>query len=492
MSHASLEQYFEKYRSGIIGAGQRFKSPHGDKPLVYADWTASGRLYRPIEERLLQQFGPWVGNTHSEASITGTLMTESYLHAQEIIKRHVNAGDQDVIIAAGSGMTHVINKLQRMLGLRVPDQLRAQVRLVEEDRPVVFLTHMEHHSNHTSWIETLAEVVILEPDSRGLVDPSSLEAALSRFKTRKLKIGSFTACSNVTGIQTPYHELAKIMHRHSGYCFVDFACSAPYVAIDMHPADPQASLDAVFFSPHKFLGGPGTPGILVFNSALYQSRVPDQPGGGTVAWTNPWGGHRFVENIEAREDGGTPPFLQLIKAALAVRVKEAMGVKNILAREEQFLPRIFERLKQSSEIVLLAERQHQRLPVISFYIQGAHYNLIVKLLNDYYGIQVRGGCSCAGTYGHYLLEVDPTRSHQITHKIDQGDLSEKPGWIRASFHPTMTDAEIDGILTAILEVADDFENMGKNYAYDAGKNEFFSEAAGKNKQTKFSRDWFVI
>lgn len=489
---SELEQFFSQFRAGVVGGDQNFESPYGEQKLAYADWTASGRLYRPIEETLLREVAPWVGNTHSEASITGTLMTEAYNHAQEIIKRHVNASSSDVLISAGSGMTHVINKFQRMLGLRVPDQLRTKVSLPESERPVVFLTHMEHHSNHTSWLETLADVVVLEPDHSGLVSLISLETQLKKFQKRKFKIGSFTACSNVTGIQTPYHELARIMHQNGGYCFVDFACSAPYVKIDMHPPRVEESLDAIFISPHKFLGGPGTPGIMVFNSSLYHSRVPDQPGGGTVAWTNPWGEHRFVESIEAREDGGTPPFLQMIKAGLAVKLKERMGSDRMLAREKEVLPLLFEKLSRCSRISILADQHRERLPVISFYVHNAHYNLIVKLLNDRFGIQVRGGCSCAGTYGHYLLEVDPTRSHQITNKIDGGDLSEKPGWVRASFHPLMSTKEVSQIADAIVQTAENFEAWAEDYTYSPVKNEFFHRSAAPEKLVTTVKNWFEL
>jgi selenocysteine lyase/cysteine desulfurase len=254
-----LEEYFNFYRNNIIGINKTFLSPYGEKKIVYADWIASGRMYQPIEEKMLNTFGPFVGNTHSEASETGVVMTSAYLHSHQKIKHHCNASKDDVIITAGSGMTALINKFQRILGLKVPEQLKGYLKLPEELKPVVFLTHMEHHSNHTSWLETLADVVVLNPGKDGLVNVNELTIQLEKFKNRKLKIGSFSACSNVTGISTPYHQMAKLMHEHGGFCFVDFACSAPYVKIDMHPVDPLEKLDAIFFSSHKFLGGPGTP-----------------------------------------------------------------------------------------------------------------------------------------------------------------------------------------------------------------------------------------
>ncbi|PIP77572.1 MAG: selenocysteine lyase, partial [Ignavibacteria bacterium CG22_combo_CG10-13_8_21_14_all_37_15] len=348
-----LEKYFAPFREQTIGYDQTFLSPFGEQKLLYADWIASGRLYKPIEDKITNQFGPLVGNTHSEASETGTAMTAAYHHAKEIIKQHVNANKDDIILCAGSGMTGVVNKFQRILGLRVSEQLKDFFTLPEELKPVVFITHMEHHSNQTSWLETIADVVILPPNEEGLVDLENLEDLLEIHKNRKLIIGSFTAASNVTGVQTPYHQLAKLMHAYGGFCFVDFACAAPYVNINMHPANEDEKLDAIFFSPHKFLGGPGTAGILIFNSKLYKNKIPDDPGGGTVDWTNPWGAHKFVSSIELREDGGTPPFLQTIRAALAIKLKEEMGVENILRREEELVKMVFTELKKLPKLHLL-------------------------------------------------------------------------------------------------------------------------------------------
>jgi selenocysteine lyase/cysteine desulfurase len=469
----TLEKYFEPFRKNTIGIDQTFTSPYGEKKIVYADWIASGRLYHPIEKMISEVFGPFVGNTHSEASITGTSMTLAYHHSHNIIKKHVNAKPDDVIITAGSGMTGMVNKFQRILGLKVAEQLRDFFSLPEEVRPVVFITHMEHHSNHTSWQETIADVIVINPTSEGLVDINDLESQLKKYETRKIKIGAFTACSNVTGIHTPYHEMAKIMHKHNGYCFVDFACSAPYEAIDMNPSDPLKKIDAIFFSPHKFLGGPGSSGVLIFDPKLYKNRVPDNPGGGTVDWTNPWGGHKFVSSIEAREDGGTPAFLQSIRASLCIKLKEDMGVENILLREKHLVEIAFEGLRKIPGLHILASNIEERLGAISFYVDNIHYNLLVKLLNDRYGIQVRGGCSCAGTYGHYLLHVTPQMSQHITDKIDHGDLSEKPGWVRMSIHPTMTDDEVQLIVQAVEEIVQNIQSWQDDYVYDIHKNEYY-------------------
>ena len=487
----TLEKYFQPFRENTIGYNQTFVSPYGKKRIVYADWIASGRLYTPIEKAILEKFGPFVGNTHSESSVTGTTMTNAYHHAHEVIKKHCNAGPDDVIITAGSGMTALVNKFQRILGLKIPEQLKDYFNLPEELKPVVFVTHMEHHSNHTSWLETIADVILISPDKDGLVDIDDLEGQLQKFKKRKLKIGAFTACSNVTGISTPIHELAKLIHENNGFCFVDYACSAPYFKIDMRPDDPLEKPDAVLFSPHKFLGGPGTPGVLIFDSKLYHNRVPDNPGGGTVDWTNPWGLHKFINNIEAREDGGTPAFLQTIKAALCIQLKDQMGTDNMKGRENELVKIGFEELRKIDGLHLLADNIEERLGAFSFYVDDIHYNLIVKLLNDRFGIQARGGCSCAGTYGHYLLHVEHDRSKYITDKINQGDFSEKPGWVRISVHPTTTNDDLYFMIDAIKDIVKNISAYEKDYSYSSSKNEFFNiKANGKEKEEV--NNWFEI
>jgi selenocysteine lyase/cysteine desulfurase len=375
--------------------------------------------------------------------------------------------------------------------LKIPEQLSDFLTLPDELRPIVFVTHMEHHSNQTTWLETITDVVVLPPNDEGLVDTNVLINELEKHKNRKLKIGAFTACSNVTGIETPYHQLAKIMHRHEGYAFIDLACSAPYVNIDMHPEDPEEKLDAIFFSPHKFLGGPGSSGVLIFDSKLYQNKVPDLPGGGTVDWTNPWGQHKFVSNIELREDGGTPAFLQAIRAALVIKLKQEMGVEKMREREGELVKIAFEEMRKIPGLHILADNVEERLGAISFYVNDIHYNIIVKLLNDKYGIQTRGGCSCAGTYGHYLLHVDPEHSKRVTDKINRGDLSEKPGWVRMSIHPTMTNEEIFFIINAIKEIVENIKDWQTDYDYDIQKNEFFHKSYNGNLNEQI-KGWFNL
>jgi selenocysteine lyase/cysteine desulfurase len=468
----NLEQHFQRFAKNIVGQQSSFTSPKGEMPIVYADWIASGRLYAPIEQKMLDSFGPYVANTHTETNITGTKMTLAYHKAKEIIKQHVGANTDDVLIAYGSGMTGVINKFQRILGFKMPENAIDALNIAENDRPIVFVTHMEHHSNQTSWVETICDVVKLNPDENGLVCLQDLQHQLQKYKDRKLKIAAVTACSNVTGIETPYHQIAAMLHAVGGFCFVDFACSAPYIAIDMHPQNAAEKLDAIYFSAHKFLGGPGTPGILIFNKELYTNAVPDNPGGGTVKWTNAWNEHEYIDSIEDREDGGTPPFLQTIKAALCIKLKEEMGVQNILAREKEMIHEVFTQFASQSNIHILAKNIQHRIGAISFYIEGAHYNLVVKLLNDQFGVQVRGGCSCAGAYGHYLFNIGRERSKEITNQIDQGIFCDKPGWIRLSLHPTMSNQTLQYIIDAIIQVAKNHQLWASDYQYNGDTNEF--------------------
>ena len=512
-----LEEYFKNFREKIIGIDTSFETAYGIKKMIYADWTASGRAYAPIEDRLQQEILPLMANTHTETTVTGTAMTRGYEQAKHIIKKHVNAGPDDVLIFAGSGMTGAVNKLQRLLGLRIPESIMDYVksnRLPSKEalknskisihqlfgsyldidpllKPVIFVSHMEHHSNQTSWLETIADVEIIPNDENGNINLSALEQLLIKYKDRTNKAAAITGCSNVTGIQTHYHKVAQLMHTHDGLCFVDFACSAPYVTIDMHPALEGGHLDAIFFSPHKFLGGQGTPGVLIFNKSMYHNIVPDQPGGGTVTYTNPWKYHEYITDIEHREDGGTPPFLQGIKAALAVKLKEEMGIANMLQREEELLKIIFSRLPLIPNVEILEGQNKERLGVISFLIKGTHFNLVVKMLNDRFGIQTRGGCACAGTYGHILLHVNELQSNEILDEIHKGDLSCKPGWIRLSVHPIMTDAEINFILDAIEQVVINYAEWKQDYIYEPDTNEYHHHIFKDNVSDKVN-DWFNL
>jgi len=485
-----LEPYFSKFRENTLGIHHSFESVYGEQDLIYADWVASGRLYVPIEDVMLSKIGPMIANTHSFSSQTGKASTYAYQYARELIKKHVNANKSDVLVTTGTGMTAGLSKLQRFIGLRSADN-KSRVQANDIDKPVVFITHMEHHSNQVPWYETQADVVILPADENNLVNPEILAKEIKKYADRTLKIGSFTACSNVTGIITPYYELAKIMHQNGGFCFVDFAASAPYVKIDMHPEDPEQQLDAIFFSPHKFLGGPGTCGVLVFNAKLYQSNIPDNPGGGNVKWTNPSGKYSYSDVIEVREDGGTPGFLQVIRAALALGLKDEMGVANIKKREKELLDLCFSKLQKIDGLTILGDTQVDRIGCVSFIVKDIHYNLIVRLLNDRFGIQVRGGWSCASTYAHYLFDINEEKSKKFTEELLQKNQSNKPGWVRLSLHPIMTNHELLFICDAIKAVVENHKKWQEDYQHNINTNEFES-IVKEESILEDVKEWFSL
>ncbi len=417
-------------------------------------------------------------------------MTLAYHQARKRIKNHVNASEDDILITEGSGMTGVVNKFQRILGLKVSENLKENTLIPDQKRPIVFVSHMEHHSNQTSWIETIAEVVVVPCNDEGLICLAIFEETIKKYADRPIKIASIIAGSNVTGIKTEYHKIASLIHKYGGLCFVDFACSAPYVDINMHPKKKEEYLDAIFFSPHKFLGGPGGSGVLIFNKKLYKNMIPDNPGGGTVSYTNPWGQHDYFDEIETREDGGTPAFLQTIKIAFAMQLKNNMGTENIKKRENEINPVIFKCLEKLNGVKILAPNQKDRLSIFSFYYEKYHFNLVVKLLNDRFGIQTRGGCSCAGTYGHFLLNVNQNTSNEIKNQILEGCNTQKPGWIRLSIHPTITDDEVQFICKSLEELTENIENWAKEYQYDSLKNEY-THQSGKSIEKEIVENWFL-
>ncbi|MGS2763041.1 aminotransferase class V-fold PLP-dependent enzyme [Sinomicrobium sp. M5D2P9] len=461
-----LEEHFKAFRNNIIGHQCSFQSPYGLQKVLYADWIATGRLYGPIEKKIAEEIGPFFANTHSFSSETGKITSALYKEARNVIKKHVNANDDDILVTTGSGMTGALACLQRILGIR-----KYQYRDPGE-KPVVFISHMEHHSNHVSWLETHADVVIVPPDEYLKPGVGHLEELLKKYKDRKLKIGSFTACSNVTGEIIDYRKLAELMHAYGGLCFLDFAASAPYVHMDMHPENEDERLDAIFFSPHKFLGGPGACGVLVFNKSLYKNEVPDHPGGGNVKWTNPWGEYSYFEDIETREDGGTPGILQTIKAALAMKLKEKMNPALMALKEEKLLALFYKELEGTREIRYLGDFETKRIGCVSFNIEDVHYNLVVRLLNDRFGVQVRGGWSCASTFAHYLFGLDKSSSSVVMSEIARKNLGNKPGWVRLSLHPTMEPEEVRYIAMAIRQIIKHKVEWGKDYKYNPANNEF--------------------
>ena len=455
--------FMEEIRNGVIGSDQSIETPFGERPLRYFDFIASGRFHREVENELDEKVLPFMANTHTETNYTGRLMTEYYEKSFKRIASYLNASPNDVLIPVGSGSTGAINRIIQILGLRLPDQLEdvrnCKACITDLKRPVLFRSMMEHHSNDIAWRETFSDLVYVEFDKDGKISVEDLVVKLDQYKDRPYKIGTFSAASNVTGIVNDCHSLAKVLHRNGALAFFDFAAAGPYVDIDMHSTDDSDGyFDAIFFSIHKFLGGPRCPGLLVANRKLFTNRVPAEPGGGTVLYTSPWD-HRYLTSIEHRETGGTPPIVQSIQAGLAFDLKAAIGTKRIERIEQDYLSRALKEWLPNPNLTILGNTKTRRLGVLSLIFHDIHHNLIAALLNDLYGIQVRGGCMCAGPYGHLLLDIDESHSAKIRRRLDEGHIGEKPGWVRISFSPTVSEDEFQ----TLLEAVDHLSKKGHTY-----------------------------
>jgi selenocysteine lyase/cysteine desulfurase len=469
-----MTDLIEYIREGVIGSDFAVPGPFGPRRVTYADYTASGRSLSFIEDYVRDVVLPLYANTHTESSGTGLQSTRFREEARDIIRRCVNASEEHAVLFAGSGATGAIDRLIGVLGLRIPCTLEDRYHLSEQipaaERPVVFIGPFEHHSNELPWRESIADVVRIEEDDDGPIDLAQLERELITYADRPVKIGSFSAASNVTGIISDTRAVASLLHRHGALSFWDFAAAAPYVGIDMQAdGDPLAYKDAIFISAHKLIGGPGTPGILVARKELFQNRVPAVPGGGTVAFVNPED-HQYLDDIEHREEGGTPAIVESIRAGLVFQLKEAVGEERIRDLEDRFIHRAIASWKATPNIRILGNPDADRLSIVSFVVRHddrfLHHNFVVALLNDLFGIQSRGGCSCAGPYGHRLLGIDLETSHEFEQEITRGCEGIKPGWVRVNFNYFISDRVFDFIVDAVHLVADKGWRMLPYYSFD--------------------------
>jgi len=464
----------EELRDEIIGINTMIETPYGQRLITYADYTASGKTLKFIEKYMLK-LQELYANSHTEESTTGKTMTELVHISEKKIKKSFNALEDDYIFPVGTGATGAIQKLATILGVYYSPVFKERYDSYMKDKkchtcekdfasmffeddhkekPVVFISSYEHHSNDLIWRESLAEVVEIDLTEEGYFDLEDLKVKVSDPKyNERLKIGSISAASNVTGIKTPVYEAAKILHDNGAYACFDYAASGPYVNIDMN-FNEDSYFDAVYLSPHKFIGGPGSSGLLVINKALYDiSSAPTIAGGGTVDYVSSKG-YDFVDDVEAREMAGTPGILQIIKAALAIELKDTLGIKKIEAIEHEYIDRVFNRLKKNPNIEILGPQDAAgRISIMSFNVKSnktyLHHKLVTKLLNDLFGIQSRGGCACAGPYGHKLLNVDGDMSLRYRDVVINGYNSLKPGWVRVNFHYVMLESEVDYICSAL-------------------------------------------
>jgi len=478
-------------RKGVIGRDAAFRSPFGIRHLFYADYTASGRSLSFVE-RALAEAARFYANTHTEDDYSGKTMTRRVRDAERKIKAYVHAGPGDKIFTGGSGSTGALKKLQEMIGVYLPPVTRERIETMCREAsargldlapnlrkimPVVFIGPYEHHTNELMWREAFAEVVVVGFNARGRLDLADLEAKLTDpAYADRIRYASFSAGSNITGIRTPVYRVARICRRHGVPIFFDFAAIAPYVKIDMN-RDRESSFDAIFFSPHKFLGGPGSCGILVMKDRLYRTDLPPTTaGGGTVVYVGPRG-HDYSTDIETRERAGTPPILQILRAALAMEVKERVGVPVIERIERDLLVRFLRGLGGVPGLHMVGPSGlGNRTSIVSFNLAHRdrilHPKFVTKLLNDLFGIQSRAGCSCAGPYGHLLLGIDEETSFRYRQAIVCGREGLKPGWVRINLHWVFTREDVDFLVKAISFIAENGGHFLRQYCYLDGTGEW--------------------
>lgn len=436
-----------KLRAGLIGEGVTFTTPFGPQKLTYADYTASGRALRQVEDFISEHVLPFYANSHTRSSFCGDYISKLRDDARQVIARHTHTTSDCSVIFSGSGATSAINRLVSLCG--IGDVQGSQY-------PVVFIGPYEHHSNILPWRESGAKVIQISESPNGGPDLTELEEQLIAYRDSKLLIGSFSAASNVSGIITDTDAVTKLLKQHGALAFWDYAGGGPYLKIDMNPGK-GLEKDAVFLSPHKFPGGPGASGVLIVRDSVIRTRRPTWPGGGSVSYVSSWD-HTYLDSVIEREEAGTPNLIGDIRAALVFIIKAALGEDFIKTRDRQLGERALGVWSRNANIQLLGTDKPNRLPIFSFAVRNhdggyVHHQLFTRLLSDVTGIQARGGCVCAGPYGHLLLNVGRERSEQIQNAILAGREVEKPGWIRLNFSYLMDDETADRVIKGVDELA---------------------------------------
>ncbi|WP_119944621.1 aminotransferase class V-fold PLP-dependent enzyme [Neorhizobium sp. NCHU2750] len=461
-------------REGLIGSRATLSGPYGVKTLVYADYVASGRALRQIEDFILEEVLPYYANSHTEASFCGGYMTRMRREARALTAEYCGADDRHAVVFTGSGATSGINRLVKLFGVAETIARGGRVRVI--------IGPYEHHSNILPWRESGAEIIEIAEAGCGGPNLADLAAALEKTDA-DLVICSFSAASNITGIGSDVAQITRMAKAAGAKMIWDYAGAGPYLPISMSPGI-DAQIDAIVASPHKFIGGPGASGIMIVRKDSLATNKPSWPGGGTVKFVSP-STHDYSASIESREEAGTPNVVGDIRAALAFIVKHAIGLDEMASRNRALAQRAFAAWKNVPRLELLGLCDVERLPIFSFRIRNGkggyvHQQLVTRMLSDRFGIQARGGCACAGPYVHRLLDIDEEQSEAMRQAILAGDEIRKPGFTRLNFSVLLTDEKVEFIIASIAQLAADAVEYEPDYEADTARAIFSPRSKTEN------------